>query len=130
MEEEKQEVKKKFLKDNIANALCYLLFWVTGIIFLIIEKDNRLVRFHAMQSIVLFGTVTIIFFIIGVIDRIIIYTSAWDYTGFFIFINIIDIFTAGLSFLVFLLWLFLIIKSLQGESVKLPYFGKLVDSII
>ena len=130
MEEEKHDVKGSFLKENIANALCYLFFWIGGVIFLIMKKDNRSVRFHAMQSIVVFGMVTIIYFIIGVIDRVIIYTSAWNYRGFFIFINILDIFTAALSFLVFLLWLFLIIISLQGENVKLPYFGKIVDSII
>ena len=50
----------KELKPNIAGLLCYLLFWVTGIIFLILEKKNQFVRFHAMQSIITFGALTII----------------------------------------------------------------------
>jgi len=48
------------LAPNKAGFLCYLGFWVTGIIFLIIERKNKLVRFHAMQSLVVFGIVNII----------------------------------------------------------------------
>lgn len=48
------------LKPNIERLLCYVGFWVTGIIFLIIEKKNKLVRFQAMQSLVTFGILHII----------------------------------------------------------------------
>ena len=43
------------LKPNVAGLLCYLGAWVSGIIFLIIERKNRVVRFHAMQSLITFG---------------------------------------------------------------------------
>ena len=63
--EEKVEVKKETgsstsLKPNVAGLLCYLGVWVTGIIFLIIERKNKLVRFHAMQSLVTFGILHIV----------------------------------------------------------------------
>ena len=48
------------LPPNKAGLLCYVGFWVTGIIFLIIERKNKLVRFHAMQSLVVFGILNII----------------------------------------------------------------------
>jgi uncharacterized membrane protein len=48
------------LKPNVAGLLCYLGFWVTGVIFLFIERKNKLVRFHAMQSLVTFGILNII----------------------------------------------------------------------
>ena len=48
------------LKPNTAGLLCYVGFWVTGIIFLFIEKKNKLIRFHAMQSLVAFGILNII----------------------------------------------------------------------
>jgi len=48
------------LATNKAGFLCYVGLWVTGIIFLIIEKKNKLVRFHAMQSLVVFGILDII----------------------------------------------------------------------
>jgi len=48
------------LPPNKAGFLCYVGFWVTGIIFLIIERKNKLVRFHAMQSLVVLGIIHII----------------------------------------------------------------------
>ncbi len=48
------------LKPNTASLLCYIGFWVTGIIFLVIERKNKLVRFHAMHSLVIFGIINII----------------------------------------------------------------------
>ena len=48
------------LKPNVAGLLCYAGFWVTGIIFLIIERKNKTVRFHAMQSLVALGILNII----------------------------------------------------------------------
>jgi uncharacterized membrane protein len=40
------------IEENIAGALCYVLGWLTGIVFLLLEKENRFVRFHAIQSLV------------------------------------------------------------------------------
>jgi len=51
---------KTKLKENVAGLICYAGFWVTGIIFLVIEKKNKTVRFHAMQSLVVFGILNII----------------------------------------------------------------------
>jgi len=48
------------MKQNKVGLLCYAGFWVTGIIFLIIEKKNRVIRFHAMQALVTFGILQII----------------------------------------------------------------------
>ena len=47
------------LEPNTAGLLCYLLGWVTGIIFFILEKDNKYVRFHALQSIIVFGILSL-----------------------------------------------------------------------
>ena len=43
------------LEDNIAGLLCYVAGWVSGLIFLLIETENKFVRFHAVQSIIVFG---------------------------------------------------------------------------
>ena len=43
------------LDANVAGALCYALGWVTGVAMLIMERENRFVRFHALQSTVVFG---------------------------------------------------------------------------
>lgn len=43
------------LEPNIAGALAYLLGPITGILFLLVEKESKFVRFHAMQSLITFG---------------------------------------------------------------------------
>jgi uncharacterized membrane protein len=62
------------LDENVASLLAYLFNWVSGLIFFLIEKNSRMVRFHAMQSILLFGAIIVIgtvfwivFFILGLI---------------------------------------------------------------
>jgi len=47
------------LNENVAGLLCYVLGWVSGVIFLLIEPENKFVRFHAIQSIAVFGVLTI-----------------------------------------------------------------------
>ena len=44
------------LDAKVAGLLCYVVGWVTGLIFFLIEKENKFVRFHAMQSIIVFGS--------------------------------------------------------------------------
>lgn len=89
------------LPRNTAAALSYLGLWVTGIIFLLIEKDP-FVRFHAMQSIIIFGGLTLVSMIP--------------------FLNLI---LAPLAMIVgFILWLVLIFKAYQGEEFKLPWIGE------
>jgi uncharacterized membrane protein len=36
------------LDENVASLLCYLVVWITGIIFYLVEKDNKMVKFHAL----------------------------------------------------------------------------------
>lgn len=89
------------LPKNTAAALSYVLGWLTGIIFLLIEKDP-FVRFHAMQSIVTFGLLTLLSFvpIIG-----------WILSPLVMIVG-------------FVLWLVLIFKAYQGEEFKLPWVGE------
>lgn len=55
-------VKATFgLDENVASAACYVLGWLTGIIFFLMEKDNKTVRFHAMQSVLTFLPLTILY---------------------------------------------------------------------
>ena len=52
------------LEEKVACALTYVLGWVTGLVFLLMEKENQKVRFHAMQSLMFFAAMTIISFIV------------------------------------------------------------------
>jgi len=90
------------LPKNTKAALCYVGVWVTGLIFLLLEKKDRFVRFHAMQSLVTFIGLTILTMvpIIG-----------W-------------ILSPLIMILGFILWIVLIIKAYQGEEFVLPIVGE------
>lgn len=98
------------LQQNVAGLLCYLAWWVTGIIFLIIEKENKFVRFHAWQSIFTFAAVTIIQIVLSFIPIVGLVLSILVWIGSFI------------------LWAFLMYSAYQGKMIKLPFAGNLAES--
>ena len=58
------------MEANVAGLLSYLLGFITGIVFYVLEKENKFVRFHAMQSIVVFGALFVSMTVFGLIPRI------------------------------------------------------------
>ena len=100
------------LQENIASLLCYLFGWVSGLIFLLLEKENKTVRFNAMQSIVVFGGCNVIILILGFIPVI-----GWA---------LIPV----VALLSFVLWIVLMIKSFQGQTLRLPLAADLADKYI
>ena len=100
------------LEPNIAGLLCYLGGWITGIIFLIIEQKNKSVRFHALQSIVTFGALTVASALLSWIPFI---------GGFF---------SAIIGILAFILWILLMVKAYQGELYKVPVAGQVAEGIL
>jgi uncharacterized membrane protein len=101
------------LAPNVAGALAYLLGPITGVLFLILEKNSPFVRFHALQSIV-FGVLWIIFWIVLSVISGVVPVLGWI-VGFLISI------VAGLGGLV--LWLLLMYKAYQGQEWELPIAG-------
>ena len=97
------------LSENVAGLLCYVLGWVTGIIFLILEPTNKFVRFHAFQSIVVFGVITVVGNVLGWIP----------------FIGIV--FGPLIGVFAFILWIVLIVQAAQNKKYKLPWAGDLAE---
>ena len=95
--------------ENLMGAASYLLGFITGIIFLLIEKQNKFVRFHAMQSVILFGGVFVVNMALGFIPIL-----GW---------------LAGLllSFASFVFWIVCMWKAFQGEMYKVPFVGDLAE---
>ncbi|MEI3605632.1 DUF4870 domain-containing protein [Pseudogracilibacillus sp. SE30717A] len=100
------------LEENIAAVICYLGAFITGIIFLFLEQSSKFVRFHAMQSTVLFLGLWIIQFILGFIPFF-----GWFLSGL--------IYLAGI-----ILWVVLMVKSYQKEYYKLPVVGDLSEDFL
>jgi uncharacterized membrane protein len=116
MSEIQQTPASTGLAPNLAGALAYLFAPLTGILFMVIEKENRFVRFHAAQSIV-FGiacivawvALTILGMILGVIPVI-----GW-------ILSILLSFGFGLG--CFALWLYLMFQAFQGREWEVPVLG-------
>ena len=98
------------LKKTTAGALAYVLGPITGIIFLLIEKDP-FVRFHAMQSTVVFVFLFVLKWILGI--TIILFPLA-----------------ALVGLVAFILWLILIYKAWQGEQWEVPVLGKISKNLL
>ena len=92
---------------NVAAALSYLVGFVTGIIFLFVEKENRFVRFHAMQSTLLFAGIVVIDILVKIVP----------FFGALVVVFVIIPASA-------VLWLLLMYKAYQGEEFKLPVVGQ------
>ncbi|OGO59918.1 MAG: hypothetical protein A2Z36_00495 [Chloroflexi bacterium RBG_19FT_COMBO_48_23] len=97
------------LDENVAGLLCYVLGWISGLVFFLIEKKNKFVRFHALQSIIVFGVLSLASIVIGWIPVIglVINSLIWV--------------------LAIVLWILLMIKAYQGEKFKLPWAGNLAE---
>lgn len=97
------------LDENVAALLCYVGWWVSGIVFLIIEPENKFVRFHAIQSIIAFGFISVVGWVLS-----------W-----------IPVVGPGLSGIIglggFALWIAMMIKAYQGGRYKLPVAGDMAE---
>jgi uncharacterized membrane protein len=93
------------LSANVAGLLCYVLGWITGIIFIVLEKKSTFVRFHAWQSIMTFGVLTVAQLVVGWIPIV-----GW-------------ILSILIGILMFVLWLILIIQAGTGKMWKVPGAG-------
>ena len=106
------------LAENVAGLLCYAVGWVTGIVFLLIDK-RPFVKFHAAQSIVVFGGLTILRIGVGMI------ISFGGLLGFGLWAAVSML--IGLAGLV--LWILLMIKAYQHELFKLPVAAGIAEGI-
>ena len=97
------------LSENAAGVLCYVLWWISGIVFLIIEPGNKTIRFHAFQSIIVFAVITVV---------------AWIF-------NLLPVVGSVISTLIsivgFILWIVLMVLASQGKKYKLPWAGDLAE---
>jgi uncharacterized membrane protein len=93
---------------NVAAALSYLVGFVTGIIFLLVEKDNKFVRFHAMQSTLVFIGIVAVDILLQIVPIL----------GALVVVFIVIPVSA-------ILWLLLMYKAYQGEEYKLPLVGQM-----
>jgi uncharacterized membrane protein len=110
------------LAENVAGLLCYVLGWVTGIIFLLIDK-RPYVRFHAAQSIVVFGGLHVINIIIGIL-----FGAGFMMMGGWSTFGMGAALYGLISLVAFILWIFLMVKAYQGEKFQVPVAAGIAQS--
>ena len=100
------------LDENVEGLLCYIVGWITGIVFLVLEKENKFVRFHALQSLLTFLPLSVLAWLLGWIP----------FVGWVLGV-LVWILTA-------ILWLILMFKAYRGEKYKLPLVGDIAEKEI
>lgn len=109
-----ENVKKTSMgmDENIEAALSYLLGFITGILFFVLEKDNKFVRFHSIQSIAVFIALFVINIVLGII----------------LSISVVGLMLFPLIYLIeVILWIFLMYNAYKGEKFKLPVIGDFAE---
>lgn len=101
------------LDPNVAAALSYALGWISGIAFLLTERTDPFVRFHAMQSTIVFASLSVACLLLQSIPIL----------GMLLAVFIVIPFSA-------VLWLILMFKAYKGERFKLPLAGDMAEQRI
>lgn len=113
------------LEPNLAGLLCYVAGWITGLVFLLMEKENKFVRFHAFQSIFLsvtFFVVWLVLFIIGIIISAIPSATAQCAGGTIQTIICLAIWVVYIVFTILAM-----VKAYGNEEYHIPVIGNIVD---
>ena len=118
MEENKSTKTALGLNENVEALLCYVLGWVTGLVFLLLEKENKFVRFHALQSLITFLGL----FVFSIVVRMMFY-SMWIIPFGWMALSLIWLLSV-------ILWIVLMIKAYQGEKFKVPVVGDFAEQQI
>jgi uncharacterized membrane protein len=106
------------LQENVAGLLCYVLGWLTGLIFLLIDK-RPFVRFHAAQSIVVFGALFVIQMVLsfGLIGGGVFGFSIWWMISRLV------------SLVTLIAWIVLMVQAYQGKMFEVPIAAGIAKSI-
>lgn len=107
---------------RLSSVLCYAGWWVTGLVFLFAERRDNTVRFHAAQSLIVFGALTVALLLCGGASAIafVIATNTFQ---------IVQAFGNVLWFAAVVLWLFLLVKTWRGENWRVPLAGDLASRL-
>lgn len=115
----KTQTEGSGLAPNVAGALCYVLGLITGIIFLLIEKDNKFIRFHAIQSILFSIAIWTINFIVTTFILASLFSGAFAIAG---------LLSSAITILFVVIWVMLMVKAYNNEEWELPIIGKIAKN--
>jgi len=108
------------INSRFAAVLSYTALWLTGLLFLLFERKNRFVRFHAMQSLLFFGGVNVLYiFLISIMVNEV--PFLWGLAIFaFVVVNVVA----------FVAWFVGMVGAIRGKYVKLPFVGDIAERYV
>lgn len=107
------------LEENVAGLLCYLLGWVTGLAFFLIDKRAS-VQFHARQSIVIFGGLSLVWLFVMPVWGLTLFVGGW---------GLVALLSWLLRLVGLVLWIVCMIKAYQGGRFRVPVAAGLSEKI-
>ena len=107
---------------RLSSVLCYAGWWITGIVFLFAERRHAGVRFHAAQSIVVFGAVTAALLLFGGASAVTFFLATRTF-------QLVQMISNVLWLAAVVLWLYLLLKAWRGETWQVPLAGDLAKRI-
>lgn len=110
------------LDERLAGVLCYSVWWITGGLFLLLERQHRTIRFHAAQSVVLFGTISALLIGLGALSALALVLSSATYQLMRVFGDLLWVGAAAL-------WLVLVLRAWRGEVWRVPLVAALADRL-
>ena len=119
------------LSPNGASLISYLWIPVTSVIVLVTEKENRLVRFHAFQSLFMglavFAAIIVLSIVVGVLTLVA--GAVSPYAG--LIVSVLSLLVWGIIAIALLaLWVFCLVKAYRGEMYRLPLVGKYAENML
>ncbi|QSX00098.1 DUF4870 domain-containing protein [Haloterrigena alkaliphila] len=121
------------LDANVAGALSYLFGFVSGLILFLIEGDDRFVRFHAVQSMVVSGLVLLAYLAVSIVGTILT-TVMFASTSTFVVGSIISLLLGvvwlGLVLGGFAIWVYLVVTAYRGKTTRLPVAAGIADKLV
>jgi uncharacterized membrane protein len=114
------------MQENVAGLLCYIFGWISGLIFLLIDK-RPFVKFHAAQSIAFNIAIFAIYVAFGIVSFVLtMITSMLHFPVGFLMVFLWPIIGIG----VLIVWIYLMYKAYNNEKYKLPIVGNMVENMV
>lgn len=107
------------VEENTAAGLCYVFGWVSGIVVLVIEKENKLVRFHALQSTLWFLMLMVVGWVLSFARNLF---SAIPLVGW-LPVGVFGLIYSIIGLVGLISWIALMVKAFGGSKIKMPIIG-------
>ncbi len=109
------------MNENIEALLAYLFGWLSGLVILLLEKKSRFAKFHAAQSVVVFGGLTVLEIIVAIL------AIPFAVIGLGVIITLLY---ALIYLTMLVLWILLMVKAYQHEDYRVPFAADIADKLV